>query len=93
VEKEFWEKDTLGRGVGHEDGEKAGTGAEEKVLWAGAGFSWKFGDGGAPMGEARGKRPGGGSRERIRGVSGEIGEGRESVPEILFDGCSGSYHN
>ena len=40
-------KDTLGRGVGHEDREKAGTTGEEKVRWAGAGFSWKFGAGGA----------------------------------------------
>ena len=42
----FGKKDTLGREGGHEGGEKAGTGAEEKVLWAGAGFSWKFGAGG-----------------------------------------------
>jgi len=47
-------KDTLGRGVGHGDREKAGTEAEEKVLWAGAGFSWEFGAGGAQRG-----RPGG----------------------------------
>jgi len=50
----FGEKDTLGRGVGHEDREKAGTGAKLFVRWAGAGFSWEFRTGGA-----QGGRPGG----------------------------------
>jgi len=43
----FGKKDTLGRGRGHGDREKAGTAAELFVRWAGAGFSWKFGAGGA----------------------------------------------
>jgi len=43
----FGEKDTLGRKGGHGDREKAGTGAELFVLWAGAGFSWEIGTGGA----------------------------------------------
>jgi len=51
--RNFGKKDTLGRGVGHEDGEKAGTGAEEKVLWAGAGFSWEIEAGGAQWGRSR----------------------------------------
>ena len=46
----FGKKDTLGRGVGHGDREKTGTRAEEKVLWCGAGFSWKFGAWGAQWG-------------------------------------------
>jgi len=52
--RNFGKKDTLGRGVGHGDREKAGTGAEEKVLWAGAGFFWKIGDGEAQEGRSRG---------------------------------------
>jgi len=43
----FGMKDTLGRGGGHEDREKAGTVAGLFVLWAGAGFSWEIGAGGA----------------------------------------------
>jgi len=78
----FGKKDTLGRGRGHGDREKAGTGAEEKVRWAGAGFSWKFGAGGA-MGEVRGKRPGGSLSERRRGVSGGWAGGEQDGPGWL----------
>jgi len=56
----FGKKDTLGRGVGHGCGEKAGTGAELFVLWAGAGFSWKIGAGGAQWG-----RHGGNAQEGL----------------------------
>jgi len=38
------------RGRGHGDREIAGTGAELFVRWAGAGFSWKSGAGGAQWG-------------------------------------------
>jgi len=51
--RNFGKKDTLGRGRGHGDREKAGTGAELFVLWGGAGFSWKFGPRG-PMGRSGG---------------------------------------
>ena len=61
----FGKKDTLGRGGGHGDREKAGTGAELFVLWAGAGFSWKLGAGGAQWG-------------RLGGSVQEEGVGRES---------------
>lgn len=67
-------KDTQGRGRGHGGREKAGTGAERCVRWAGAGFPWKFGEAGAQRGEVRGKRPGGAVSGRIRGVS-EVAEG------------------
>jgi len=56
------------------------------VRWAGVGFSWKFGAGGVQLGEVRGKRPGGGSRERIRGVSGDAGRrGKGRAPGIPCD--------
>ena len=70
---EFWEKDTLGRVCGHGDREIAGTTAKLFVLWAGAGFSWKFGPWGAQRGRPRENVPGGPLSERIRGVSGDAG--------------------
>ena len=55
------------RGRGHGDREKAGTGAGLFVLWAGAGFPWEIGDGGAQWG-----RPGENAQE---GVGGRESEG------------------
>ena len=48
----FGEKDTLGQRGGHGDREKAGTGAEEKVLWGGEEFSWEIGARGAQWGRS-----------------------------------------
>ena len=71
----FGKKDTLGREGGHGDREKAGTGAEEKVRWTGAGFSWKFRDGGAQWGRSGETPRRGAVRVNPRGVRG-MGEGQ-----------------
>jgi len=45
------------------------------------------------MGEARGKRPGGGSRERIRGVSEAGFQLGFSANKFMADDCSEYHHN
>jgi len=66
----FRKKDTLGRGGGHGDREKAGTGAEEKVRWGGAGFSWSLGLWGVQWGRSRENAPEGAGEREGRDVRG-----------------------
>ena len=72
--RNFGKKDTLGRRGGHGDLEKAGIGAELFVRWAGAGFSWRFGAGGAQWG-----RSGENAQEGGVGREGEGCPGREPL--------------